>query len=343
MRNFSKIDKGNIRINSLFFQPVNYCLYNCKGCYIKQREEPSRLIDVEYWKQLQYTFAANSSPHNANQITLSVDSLPINTDFSNGAMASYEGLALYMKTVFNNFLLNAWKLKNVTETSTEFHITVHDPISLLRYFPDKDYFEAIDLISFSSLNYFISSTEGRIFFEKLPKNAKINLNLISSQEFIHKFEQNKLILKHVDYIYLILKKPDLGKNISQEDKDYFWKAYELISKDPDLNHKLTIDTCVEDAKKYGLTGYGCSANISKFQINPNGSVAGCPYSSVNNVNAMQDFNTLSIQDLVDMTLTSIRYANKKYDFKKCKIPQDLFPELPYNELKENLSLRIIED
>jgi hypothetical protein len=338
MRNFSKIDKGNIRINSLFFQPTNYCSYNCSGCYIKGRENSNDLVNPEYWRLLQHTFAANSSPHSSNQITLSVDSLPANT-----ITAGSQQIADYMKTVFNNFVLTAWKLKDLNKTSTEFHITVHDPSSLLRYYPDKDFFEAIDLISLSSLNAFIDQAGRKLFLELFPKNTKINLNLIASQQFIDKFNQAKVSMMHVDYIYLILKKPDLGKHISQSDKDLFWKAYELISNDIDLKHKLTVDTCVQDGKKFGLTNYGCSANISKFQINPNGAVAGCPYTSINDVNSMKDFNSVSVEDLVEMTLSSIRYSNKKYDFKRCKIPQDLFPELPYNELKENISLRIIED
>jgi hypothetical protein len=349
MRNFSKVDKGNIRINSLFFQPVNYCSYNCSGCYIKERASTDELITTIFWSRLQKIFADDSSPHSANQITLSVDSLPSNT-----TAVFQETIAVYMKTVFYNFLKNAWYLKTEKRTSTEFHITVHDPISLSRYMADNSgknlYIEALDLISFSHLFLFSDKSKGKLFSNIFPEHTKINFNLISSEGFLKNFDQYRYILEEIDYIYLILKKPDLGKHISQEDRDLFWKAYELISKDSSLSHKLSMDTCVKDAEKYGLTGYGCSANISKFQINPNGAVAGCPYSSINNSEAISlskytvaPSHVDTIEELMEMTLASIRYSNKQYDFKRCKIPQDLFPELPYNELKQNLSLRIIED
>jgi hypothetical protein len=78
-----------------------------------------------------------------------------------------------------------------------------------------------------------------------------------------------------------------------------------------VRSKTNVDGCLEDTIRFSRTGFGCSSNVSRLQIWPDGSVSGCPYA----------FNGstppgLSLEDL----LANIRAARETYDFDRCHLP-----------------------
>ena len=180
----------------------------------------------------------------------------------------------------------------------------------------------INLLSISNIN----SPDDIKRAKSICKNAKINWNVMSGSLLKMDIEKIKSIVRYVDQVYLLLHKAPLGSSGNQVAT--FLHSLNIIDKlkdnspqvdnacqIPDLASKFRLDGCMQDANKYINTGNGCSANISKFQIWPDGRVTGCAYNSQftygKQANTIEDI----VSNLID--------AKQRYEFSKCTIPTEL--------------------
>ena len=127
---------------------------------------------------------------------------------------------------------------------------------------------------------------------------------------------------YLDQIYLMLTKSPVGakrtlqtaeidKQQMRTDLHFIEQVYEMAERNG-YRHKLLVDGCLRDVVKFKDTGYGCSANISKFQIWPDGSVSGCPYK----------YKAVTPHaGTWEEVLINIRKAQYYYDFQECHLPE----------------------
>ncbi len=80
-----------------------------------------------------------------------------------------------------------------------------------------------------------------------------------------------------------------------------------------VRNKVSVDGCLQDTIKYTKTGFGCSSNVSRVQVWPDGSVTGCPYAFSSDGPIGK-----TAEDILDNIIS----ARKQYDFKqKCHLPE----------------------
>jgi hypothetical protein len=119
----------------------------------------------------------------------------------------------------------------------------------------------------------------------------------------------------VDHIYLVIYKDPVGRARSPEeaatsqrnmanDRFYIEQMHEHLPLH--IKNKINIDGCLKDVEKFNATGYGCSSNISRFQVWPNGSVTGCAYGD-RSISKEVGLSTEAI-------LRNVKKAQKRYDF-----------------------------
>jgi hypothetical protein len=360
MKNFSKIDKQNILINALFLQPTTFCRLNCNGCYVKEwsKKEVINAIPQHMshtvWGNIVRTFMGLEDiylpsrtgvikdlqpyTYGANQITLALD----DHSYVNAQKD-------YMLNIFNRVLEEVANAK-YQGIETEFHITTHTTQSINNYLTHDSKIERknsttnclkyIDMVSISDFRI-----GDRDILGVIKKNkTKINWNFMPHPSFTE--EHIAEALEIVDSVYVILHKPDLGIHIPRKTIKHYFDMIELLkNKFPKHLYKINIDGCVTDAKKYAEKGFGCSSNISRFQIWPNGSVSGCPYShrpiTPSAFGIHEEDSYAEIEDVIlSRVLDNIRKASKIYQFKNCKIPEDIYPNFSYTVPKRFKSLDI---
>lgn len=307
------LDNSGIRVevNALFLQPTYSCIgcNNEKDCYVKAHKQSDHQTCLhEQYKLLEW-FALFPNHTHANQITVSLDTLP----------PIGQRLAIHrdMRRQFAYLV----KLTNMKMRSSQLHITTHSPTTLIDYGSVggniHKTIEKFDMISFSSWN-------GGGFLKTISEHAKVNFNhlcpvVVNSSTIKKQIEYIVEVGRLVNSIYMMARKCPVGltssleqeeKNASrlQQDMSYIKTIIDKVPED--VRRKIYIDTCIEDVVKHSRRGFGCSAGISKFQIWPDGTVSGCPY-------AYRGTGTIarSAEDILE----NIRLARSNYDFEKCHL------------------------
>jgi hypothetical protein len=318
-----KFDK--FKANAIFLQPTWSCAKNCNGCYVKEKESKfgSEEMDYSIWTwifqdMIQYR-AGNNRNIDTKQITLALDTLPKTS-------ARHK-----MQEIANSYLSYVAEEYDDRhdlgfEKRTEYHMTVNSVHDLEQY--DFYHNKALDLVSISHLN---NADEIYTIKDYFP-NAKINYNVMSG-DFAKQVKSKgidhvKAILRNVDSVYYLLHKAPMG--LEGHDFNAFFEGLAAINlfknppqqqtdgqacPVPDLASKFIFDGCMNDAKYFSKTGYGCSANVSRFQIWPDGRVTGCAYNSHNQYGKFAE----SFDDVLD----NIRDAKTRYEFSTCTIPSGL--------------------
>ena len=125
----------------------------------------------------------------------------------------------------------------------------------------------------------------------------------------------KKTLPYVDMSYVILHKTGLGNKNDLVRIGYFKEALHEIDTWPEeYKKKIFVDHCVQDAFKFKKTGNGCSANVSKLHVWPDGHISGCPY---NKNGGPPSRDITEFKDAMDKALDG-----SVYDFSSCTIPAD---------------------
>ena len=340
-----------VAINALFVQPTFYCALNCSGCYVKggldqnvknQKEiDRNLLIDI-VWSVNPPGKNARETNLYLNQITFAVDYLDFERDNSVDLYLSFES--------WRKQIVERKKDDVYGPISPEFHITIFDMLQVERYVktsyshksknnsPDITsdqllaFYKPFDLISISHLKV----SDRSLLDSFMKEEIKINWNFSPDSSSINQQVQKvKEILPHVSSMYYILHKPDLGLELDKKSTKNFFELWKALKKElsPVLFAKINMDGCVQDAKKYVDTGFGCSSNVSRFQIVPGGHVSGCPYTHRPTTGPSEDFEGLT---------RNIREAKKVYEFNRCQIPKGLHPEHPQFIEDEYPYLRILQ-
>lgn len=307
--------------NAIFLQPTWACGKNCTGCYVKEKESKfgSEEMDDSVWYELIPALTNGDKRIRSGQVTLALDTLP--------KTAARSKLLDIAQEYFE-----AIKIADQSAGS-EYHLTVNTVSDLKQYDPVIN--DGLSLCSISHLNNADEIHTIRDFFPK----AKINYNVMSG-DFVKQvnakgLDHVKSIIKNVDSVYLLLSKAPMGE--VGHDFNSFFQALETLKKFknppqetdgqacalPDLASKFVMDGCMMDSRNFIKTGFGCSSNVSRFQIWPNGKVTGCAYNSHNQYGK-------HAEDLDDI-IQNLYEAKDRYEFsgegcgsgKACSIPQGL--------------------
>jgi hypothetical protein len=276
--------------HTFFIQPTYQCALNCKGCYVKESLQNTEVSSEILDSLIRYLWVTEK--FNVGQVTLAVDDVP-------------DDAVVAAKMI--SALKTALQIQQVT-SGVEFHITINSLRTLQKYIDSGLPLEYIashsDLISISYLS------PADIPLLKLIRNyTKVNYNYMHSKN-LHLFRE---MLDHVDMSYYLLYKTGLAKQNDFGAIDVFKQGLrEIGSWNPSEKAKVKVDGCVQDARKFLKTGFGCSSNVSRFHIWPDGHVTGCAYNKDGGIPA----STLT------GIVQNISVAAREYEFKRCTIPGD---------------------
>lgn len=318
MRPILRVTPHVIELNALFMQPTRWCALDCEGCYVKEHGEQAYHTPSMEQQRLFGLFYLNQEGCWANQITISMDDMP-----KDPAKRAHMG-ELY------RYILSLVQFDSREKSDQpEVHMTFHTHATFKHYVDSEGSLarlKKIDMISISELSL---SQAG--FYEKLRGgNAKLNWNYLVPQmgpdfdwdKEVRKFE---FANKYFDHIYLVIFKNPVGKhrdlltrlgdkNRMKNDVLYINTLLGKLS--PELQRKIDTDGCLADTQRYLKTSFGCSSNISKFQVWPDGSVTGCPYA--------YDSPGKTVGRTAADILENIRSERTRYEFKeRCHLPEVL--------------------
>ena len=317
MKSILSMGTDCLELNALFIQPTRWCALNCSGCYVKEHEggEDSYHIRWGEWANL-FTEIFEGKSIYTNQLTISMDDIP--------ADRHMEMTGIFAGAIYG---------KSLSKTNTELHMTFHTLDTFSKYHGAMmkkyhiDSKKHIDMISFSHIKpdhlRFI-----RIFPRWTEKCPMINYNHlppknVSSENINKHVDSIEEIGQAVDHIYMLVTKSPMGKERNKfsqvadserlrSDIAYINTIRERVS--PDVRKKITVDGCVQDTRESLKTGFGCSSNVSRFQVWPDGSVTGCPYAFSGGPKIAHNAKDI---------LENIRAARDRYDFRSiCTLPSD---------------------
>lgn len=312
-----------IQADAVFFQPTRYCALNCPGCYVKAHHAGMTCTPATVQEQV-LSALCNREHTDINQVTMSVDHLPVRSD----SISQFN--YFHMTSVFQAFI----HIANEQDRSTrpEMHITVKGLGSLHRYVSDlkmKD--RELGGLDFISLSEVPVTSTGLASLDalrsKIPK-TKFGWNVmmpgreVNDSEYITFLAAMDNIMPYIDQLYLLLRKTPIGtcRNLDtvKQDKEQMTRDLQFIEHIQDTaerrgyGHQVLVDGCLRDIVKFKETGFGCSSNISKFQIWPDGSVSGCPYKYKAVTGPGNTWKEI---------LENIRKAQDFYDFQECHLPE----------------------
>jgi hypothetical protein len=313
------LNKSNpLELNTLFIQPTRWCALNCKGCLVKEHsgDEGDYHTPVdEQIKLFQYFYRAHEGCW-ANQITISIDDPPESPPYVSSLM-----FYTHMRFIFHG-ILNTIQ-DHHANSRPEVHMTFHTEETIKKYSgPSRDSVSIAKTLDVLSL----SNIKDLDFVKELAKHTHINYNhLIPSNVTsinINKYiDRMTRIGEVVQSIYLVMFKSPIGRersdlqNIGDQMNMKASISYinTMLARLPEhVRRKITIDGCLQDTIQFHKRGTGCSANISRIQVWPDGSVSGCPY-------AYQ--GTTGRGERVEDILENIKQARKQYDFRRCHLPE----------------------
>lgn len=316
-------------VNALFLQPTPWCARNCNGCYVKGFENLTGVKDSQIVlfqdilkvinrSQKEDTSSPVTATLLANQVTFALDRRPAKDPgvrMDNSHMVNHTKRRVMLE-LFQGFLE-----AKIHSTGGEFHATVHTLSDLNDYLVDMGGWPfttlPLDMISISHIN----ELEGQMLDEVRKRVAPlINWNLtvdpvVNMDKIKHSF---RTVAEHVDSIYLVLHKPNTGQYFDPVAFEVHQDFIKFIRSQPQsVQDKVHVDGCISDSRKFLSTGYGCSSNVSRFQVWPDGSVTGCAYN--------QNRVTPTAENLSEL-LKNLTQASKVYEFDRCKIPVHLDPQ-----------------
>lgn len=317
---------GPIEMNTLFIQPTRWCALDCPGCYVVAHDQPEQVHNLNDAVLSDLLHELMAKGHHVNQFTISGDNLskdPEKKRFMAEAMGTY---------------LSWSREAKIAGYTSEFHATFNTPTAMRQYeeaYPAmSEGLRTLDVISFSNIpagmpdevqpnHWMWSHRMGngvRTFHRtKFNYNHLIpeNVSSLNINEYVEKMEW---IGGQVDSIHLVISKTPTGKPRNElvqlgdrtrmkSDLAYIGTMMKRLS--TEVRRKINVDGCLQDTIKYRRSGFGCSANISKFQLWPDGSVSGCPYAHKGSTGPGQ-----SATDILD----NFRKAAETYEFRGCHLP-----------------------
>ena len=208
----------------------------------------------------------------------------------------------------------------------EVHFTYHNLDTYASYTEDNNYTSAgsaLSMISFSHIKVEdLSSIDALNDFTDINYNHLVPWN-VSSQN-IDKYTKDMIAIGEVvNTIYLVINKRPINDKIvrigdgarMQQDIAYINTMLERLPKH--IRNKVHVDGCLEDVIEYKKTGFGCSSNVSRFQVWPDGTVSGCAYAL--NGTALKD---TGYSPTAEQIMENIRDAKTRYEFKtQCHLPE----------------------
>lgn len=305
MRPILNCSSDSLEVNALFIQPTYDCGGNCKGCYVKARNKQGQINPKEIIN-LVWRFVMGQNGCRANQITCSIDQW--NVDQS-------DALHYFLMELAGVLMTSAVK----REVRPEVHLTMRSPQTLKEYtwYDYIELYKSIDMVSYSTLS---NTKEENTDIKDICRLTKVNYNHlipanITSQNIAEYVKNIAKIGENVHSIYLIVNKDLQRKELSQE--EFAIARAKLIHDITVINtlrerlpksvwKKCNIDGCLQDIRRSRRTSYGCSSNVSRFQVWPDGSVSGCPYAA----SGIGEGRTRTVQDI----LANIKEARATYDF-----------------------------
>ncbi len=313
---------GHFTTNALFLQPTFDCGKNCSGCYVKAHEElyGRTQMSQRVWRDIIWDVLVNHQRIAPTQVTLALDTISRSPD---------EGK--FMRDLARSYFNGALE-KN---PDMEVHFTVNCVNDLRGYLETyKNKIEGINLVSISNLN----KVEDIEFVREWVPGARVNWNVLSSSlKNRDPVKDIRPLLQRVDMMYLLLHKAPMGQE--GHDLASFHQAVKnLLQLDtsreptpagscavPSLTTKVVTDGCLADSRKFLKTGFGCSSNVNRFQVWPDGRVTGCAYNSHNRYGKAAE----SLEDIV----ANLKDARDRYEFKACSIPKAV---TEYDESRKRL-------
>ncbi len=303
-------------LNALFFQPTRWCGLNCKGCYVKAHEdgEESPHVTWHEWRHLFHLFY--KGVHWANQITIAVDDL-------HRDVHKRREMVLIVDSILEEMRLN-----KTDQEHPEVHFTMHTPDTFLSYLEEQIAgWQNLSLVSFSEMPTHERGV--RVYKQFKQWGVPINYNMMVPTKAFHaQAEIDHLVSlasTYADHINLVMFKTPVGANdpYAIDKGKEAWQRYQLyisevVDKLPeDARRKVSTDGCMSDTIKHSRTNFGCSANVSRMQVWPDGSVSGCPYAFSGNTAGARTAENI---------LENLRAARKQYDFReRCHLPRVYSP------------------
>jgi hypothetical protein len=302
------MSEDHTEVNALFIQPTYSCANKCPGCYVQaHRRSLQPQLSASAWGRLMDVFFHNLNGCWANQITLSVDNLPVHEKPGRERM-----LETYKH--FNELI----RADDRREDRPELHMTVHDMHSLAEYYqctiPPN-----VDILSVSNL---LTADESGVQGIRNNLGIKVHWNLMfwgSPGE--RDIDYVDSVAPFVDKIYFIFRKSLVGRlrGLVQagRDEENMVRDLEFLHRiqtkaHEDTRQKIIVDGCYQDALEFKKSGYGCCSSVSRFQVWPDGSVSGCPYAYR---------SATGFAGGVAGVIKNIHQARDRYDFNMCHIPQ----------------------
>jgi len=319
-------DSSKFQANNIFLQPTWNCAKNCPGCYVHEKENKflAQQMNLHAWQHLIVDIVGGREYIQTNQVTFALDALPTGHDNLDAPSTRAN-----MKSIAAKYLECMAYYKS---SDIECHITTNH-INDLRNYHFGMAIQNLDLLSISN----ILSIEQIEKARELAPGAKINWN-VTSGDFVSQVKRQgwnevKKILRKVDSVYMLLHKAPMGQ--AGNALSDFFAAVSLIQDlktvqpesegqacaAPSLLSKFNLDGCMNDSRQFLKSGFGCSSNISRFQIWPDGRVTGCAY------NSQQQYGNKAehLEDVVK----NLRDAKERYEFSGrnagncCTIPTEL--------------------
>ena len=296
-------------INALFIQPTYCCARSCKDCYVKEHERSGKQVSVTEMARL-FELFHGSRGGECNQITISMDVVPHNHQPSRDWMI---GFAQEVRIA----QLNIYPESAVPEV----HMTFKDIESFHEYECHvTGFLGQVALISLSDIKREDLSYI-RALSKRYPQLA-INYNHMSPEYLTNgswndHVELMEQILMEVDSVYLIAQKTPLGTDrdllmVARDNKRMFHDLTYFKKLRNDIGSgKFLVDGCIKDVINFELEGFGCSSNVSRFQVWPDGSVSGCAYAK------RADTSSAATAEGI---IENIRKSRETYNFKQCHLP-----------------------
>lgn len=314
-----------LQLNALFIQPTRWCGLNCKGCYVKEHQggEESYHTPMEQQARLLEYFLSPRMHHGlqpwANQITISMDDL--HSDL-------YK--RIHMVNLFSNVLTLRRNARiQSPDWNPELHMTFHTMGTVQQYLKASisswEDLKLLDMISISEINPW--AKDWREGLDLLAHQTMVNYNHlvpagVTSLNIDRHVRKLTEIGKIVHHIYLVIFKNPIGRDrpelmkigeTSRMASDIMYINTMMERLPEDVRNKISVDGCLQDTIKYTRTGFGCSSNVSRVQVWPDGSVTGCPYAFS---------GAGAIGRTAEDILENITRARKQYDFKElCHLPE----------------------
>lgn len=315
MRNILNVSGDKIELNALFIQPSRLCAGNCAGCYVKEHVQTKEYMEPTLFGKLIWA-AIEDRVLFANQITVSFDLLPEDDWHKSILLAYYKKLSE--------------QVRNAKEQGVDLpaiHGTFTHADSFIEYKRSiSSHSDPFDMVSISNLptpadaERILANNGGAMAGRHINFNHQIP-EYICSDNIDEYVKHMETIAKAVSTIYLVIHKFPVGKEMTVEDEIRFKNR---LTHDLTVIHtlnkrltdnaraKLIYDGCLADTAKFAKDGHGCSSNISRIQVWPDGSVTGCAYAHQSSTGPAET---------IELLIDNIRAVRKEYDFReKCYLP-----------------------